>query len=115
MRLFHERNRHKGKVGWISIFLRTIFGRLGKAKNWLHSMGMALFEEKGTTPYCESDFQVRLFDATKVKESGKTGSLWRIQYSLMNFLLKFDYKKPVSGISEFTKSVQKSGCSISSR
>ena len=36
-------------------------------------MGIALFEEKGTTPYCERDFQVRLFDATSVKESGKTG------------------------------------------
>lgn len=43
----------------------ALIGRLKKAKDWLHSMCVALFEEQGVVLNKESDFQVRLFDATK--------------------------------------------------
>ncbi|MBK5102549.1 MAG: IS4 family transposase, partial [Desulfobacteraceae bacterium] len=54
----------------------AMLGRLRKAKDWLHSLCVALFEEQGIALHNQSNFQVRLFDATNVKEPGKTGSLW---------------------------------------
>ncbi len=41
----------------------------------------------------KSNFPVRLFDATNVKEPGKTGSLWRIHYSLQLPSLTCDFFK----------------------
>ena len=71
----------------------AMLGRLRKAKDWLHSLCVALFEEQGIALHNESDFQVRLFDATNVKEPGKTGSLWRIHYSLQLPSLTCDFFK----------------------
>jgi hypothetical protein len=71
----------------------ALLGRLRKAKNWLHSLCVALFEEQGAIPNCESDFRVRLFDATNVKEPGKTGSLWRLHYSVQIPSLTCDFFK----------------------
>ena len=71
----------------------ALLGRLRKAKDWLHSLCVALFEEQGIARHQENDFQVRLFDATNVKEPGKTGSLWRIHYSLQLPSLTCDFFK----------------------
>jgi hypothetical protein len=71
----------------------ALIGRLRKAKEWLHSLCVALFEEQGIALGRESDFQVRLFDATSVKEPGKTGSLWRLHYSLQIPSLTCDFLK----------------------
>lgn len=67
--------------------------RLRKAKDWLHSLCVALFEEQGVGIDTSSDFQARLFDATNVKEPGKTGSLWRIHYSVQIPSLTCDFFK----------------------
>ena len=67
--------------------------RLRKAKDWLHGMCVALFEEQGIALDSSSHFQVRLFDATTVKEPGKTGSLWRIHYSVRLPSLTCDFFK----------------------
>jgi hypothetical protein len=78
----------------------ALLGRLKKAKDWLHSLCVALFKEQGI---CLSDnnnaFQVRLFDATNVKEPGPTGSLWRIHYSVQLPTLACDFFKitPTTG------------------
>ncbi|MGA1824086.1 MAG: IS4 family transposase [bacterium] len=71
----------------------AMIGRLRKAKNWFHRMCVALFEEQGIVMHTKSDFQIRLFDATNVKEPGKTGSLWRIHYSLQLPSLCCDFFK----------------------
>ena len=71
----------------------ALLGRLKKAKDWLHSMCVALFEAQGIALSTQSDFQVRLFDATNVKEPGKTGSLWRIHYSVQIPSLACDFFK----------------------
>ncbi len=72
----------------------AVLGRLKKAKDWLHSLCVALFEEQG---FGLSDkhnvFQVRLFDATNVKEPGPTGSLWRIHYSVQLPTMTCDFFK----------------------
>jgi hypothetical protein len=71
----------------------ALLGRLRKAKDWLHSLCVALFEEQGIALRAESNFPVRLFDATNVKEPGKTGSLWRIHYSVQLPSLTCDFFK----------------------
>jgi hypothetical protein len=71
----------------------ALLGRLKKAKDWLHSMCVSLFEEQGIGLQNQKNFQVRLFDATTVKEPGKTGSLWRIHYSVQLPSLICDFFK----------------------
>jgi hypothetical protein len=71
----------------------AFLGRLRKAEKWLHSLCVALFEQVASLPNQDYDFQARLFDATNVKEPGKTGSLWRIQYSLQIPTLLCDFFK----------------------
>ena len=69
----------------------AVLGRLRKAKDWLHSLCVELFQERGIISMASTGFQVRLFDATNVKEPGKTGSLWRIHYSVRVPSLECDY------------------------
>lgn len=70
--------------------------RLKKSKEWLRELCLALFAEQGVSlglKQAAGDFQVRLFDATNVKEPGKTGSLWRIHYSVCVPSLTCDFFK----------------------
>lgn len=95
--------------------------RLRKAKGWLHRLCVELFEEQGIGLPTESDFQVRLFDATNVKEPGKTGSLWRIHYSVQLPSLTCDFFKLTAtkgkgtGESFFQYSIQKGDYIIADR
>ncbi len=99
----------------------AFLGRLRKAKSWLHSLCVALFEEQGIALRNESNFQVRLFDATNVKEPGKTGSLWRIHYSVQLPSLTCDFFKVTptkgkgSGESFFQYSIRKGDYIIADR
>ena len=67
--------------------------RLRKAKDWLQGLCVALFEEQGVATNMDGDFEVRLFDATIVREPGKTGSQWRIHYSVRLPYLTCDFFK----------------------
>lgn len=72
----------------------ALLGRLKKAKNWLHSLCVNLFQEQSIgLSDTRNAFQVRLFDATNVKEPGPTGSLWRIHYSVQLPSLACDFFK----------------------
>jgi len=71
----------------------ALLGRLRKAKDWLHGLCIELFDSNGIVSKAISDYQVRLFDATNVKEPGKTGSLWRIHYSVQLPSLTCDFFK----------------------
>lgn len=71
----------------------ALLKRLRKSKDWLYAMCVALFQERGVAISSESDFQVRAFDATLIKEPGKTGSLWRIHYSVSLPSLSCDFFK----------------------
>lgn len=78
----------------------ALLGRLKKAKDWLHSLCVAMFKEQGIALSGDhNNFQVRLFDATNVKEPGPTGSLWRIHYSVQLPSLACDFFKitPTTG------------------
>ncbi len=99
----------------------ALLGRLRKAKDWLHSLCVALFEEQGMAVCSESNFQVRLFDATNVKEPGSTGSLWRVHYSVQLPSLACDFFKLTptkgkgSGESFFQYSIKKGDYIIADR
>ena len=71
----------------------ALWKRLRKSKEWLYSLCLALFEEQGIKCGEQGGFQMRLFDATTVKEPGKTGALWRIHYSVRLPSLSCDFFK----------------------
>lgn len=71
----------------------ALLKRLRKSKDWLYKLCCALFEERGIQSDLALPHSLRLIDATVVKEPGKTGSLWRIHYSLQWPSLACDYFK----------------------
>jgi hypothetical protein len=71
----------------------ALLKRLKKSKDWLYAMCVKLFQEHGIAVSSVAGFQVRAFDATTVKEPGKTGSLWRIHYSVCLPSLRCDFFK----------------------
>ncbi len=77
----------------------ALLKRIRKSQEWLFELCRALFEERGLRPQVGSGKILRLVDATEVKEPGKTGSLWRIHYSLRWPDWKCDFFKltPVDG------------------
>ena len=54
---------------------------------------MELFRDYGVGVADSDDFEVKAFDATTVKEPGKTGGLWRIHYSVRLPSLACDFFK----------------------
>lgn len=71
----------------------ALLKRLRKSKEWLYRLCCALLEERGLVTGSTSSRTLRLIDATVVKEPGKTGSQWRIHYSLQWPTLVCDYFK----------------------
>ena len=70
------------KAEWADLSDVALMKRLQKSREWLRLMCLALFQSRGVALSCNGAFQVRVFDATTVKEPGKMGSLWRIHYSV---------------------------------
>lgn len=70
----------------------TLLNRLRQAEPWLRQLCEQLWKESGVSlePALEGR-PMRLLDATVVKEPGKTGSQWRIHYSLRLPSLECDY------------------------
>ena len=62
----------------------TILNRLRQAEDWFRLLCQLLLEESGVPlPDPPRGRRVRLLDGTLVKEPGRTGSLWRIHYSVL--------------------------------
>jgi hypothetical protein len=81
------------KAGLADLSDVALLKRLRKCKDWLYALCVALFNERGLLLGDNSGLQLRLIDATTVKEPGKTGSLWRIHYSLRVPSLVCDFFK----------------------
>lgn len=81
------------KAGLAELSDVALLKRLRKSKQWLYTLCVALFQERGVALSSTDGFQVRAFDATTVKEPGKTGSLWRIHYSVCLPSLACDFFK----------------------
>lgn len=60
----------------------ALMKRLRKSRDWLHALCVAMFEERGVDLPAADGREMRAFDATVVKEPGRTGSLWRVHYSV---------------------------------
>ena len=71
----------------------ALLKRLRKSADWLRALCIALFREQGIAMSADGGFQVRAFDATTVKEPGRTGSLWRVHYSVRLPSLACDFFK----------------------
>ncbi len=99
----------------------ALMKRLKKSKQWLCMMCTSLFEEQGITLHKNNEFQVRLFDATSIKEPGKTGSIWRIHYSVTipslccDFFKLTEAKGKGTGESFFQYSIKKNDYIIADR
>jgi hypothetical protein len=78
----------------------TLMNRLRDAELWLRQLCEQLFQENGVCLQpAVKDRPVRVVDATNVKEPGKTGSQWRVHYSLRLPSLECDFFEltPVGG------------------
>ena len=72
----------------------AILKRLRKAEHWFLELCQKLLAETGVrTPECAKGFQVRMVDASIIKEPGKTGSQWRLHFCVTAPDLKCDYFK----------------------
>ena len=71
----------------------ALWKRLKKSQDWLQALCIELFRERGVELAGQRGLQVRAIDATTVKEPGKSGSLWRIHYSVRLPSLACDYFK----------------------
>jgi len=72
----------------------VLLKRLHKCEKWVHSLCFRLFAERGiggVGKIRDHYGNLRLTDASQVKEPGKTGSLWRIHYSLELASLRCDF------------------------
>jgi len=69
--------------GLASISDVALLKRLRKAEPWLRWLCLRLLEENGVqAPPVPRGWRVRVVDGSLVKEPGRTGSQWRIHYSL---------------------------------
>jgi len=74
----------------------ALLKRLKLSEHWLKELCQQLLKEKGVVVKQVDTSRavcMKLVDATNVKEPGKTGSLWRIHYSLTLPDLQCDYFK----------------------
>lgn len=70
----------------------ALLKRLRKSEEWLRSLCVSLLRENGVDLAAgDAKINLRAFDATVVKEPGKTGSQWRIHYSLQIPSLRCDF------------------------
>ena len=69
----------------------ALWKRLRKSQEWLRALCVELFRERGVQLSGEKGRQVRAIDATTVKEPGRSGSLWRIHYSVRLPALACDF------------------------
>lgn len=70
-------------AGLASVSDVTLLNRLRKSEEWLRWLCLALLQEKGVSLEVPSRRQrVRLLDGSLVREPGRTGSQWRLLYSL---------------------------------
>ena len=77
----------------------ALLKRLRKSKAWLRQLCCSLFAERALSSPPSGPPNWRLIDASLVSEPGKTGSQWRVHYSLRWPSLECDYFKltPVEG------------------
>ena len=79
------------RAGLANLSSVALFKRLRKSTEWLYQLCRALFEERGLKPAVSGVHPLRIIDGSLVKEPGRTGTQWRIHYSLRWPALRCDY------------------------
>jgi hypothetical protein len=69
-------------AGWSDVSDVALLKRMRNSEQWLRFLCIALLRETVAFGLDETVETVRIVDGTMVKEAGKTGSQWRILYSL---------------------------------
>lgn len=83
---------HAKAAGLAEISDVALLKRLRAAEEWLRSLCLRLLEEEGVqAPVLPAGWRVRALDASVVKEPGRTGSLWRLHYSLQLPSMRCDH------------------------
>lgn len=78
----HETVVRAKAAGVAELSAGALFKRLQKAEDWFKELGWMLLPLTGlAVPVATKALRLRLVDSTTVKDPGKTGSGWRIQYS----------------------------------
>jgi hypothetical protein len=78
-----ETTVHAKLANWADISDVALLKRLRQSEEWLRSLCMELLKENGGLLLKQTAFApIRVVDGTVVKESGRTGSQWRILYTL---------------------------------
>lgn len=100
----------------------ALLKRLQCSEHWFQELCLSLLREKGIKGAQEEpNIRMRLVDGTNIKEPGKTGSLWRIHFSLLLPDLQCDYFKLTGtkgkGTGESFKQfpIQKGDCIVGDR
>lgn len=77
----------------------ALLKRLRKCEPWLWALCRGLFQDAGVASAGCGARELRLIDATQVKEPGKSGGFWRVHYSLTWPGLRCDYMEvcPLKG------------------
>jgi hypothetical protein len=83
---------HAKVAGLAHVSNVTLLNRLRQSETWLRLLCEELFKENEVClePVVKG-WRVRVVDGTLIKEPGKTGSLWRLHYSLRLPSLECDY------------------------
>ncbi len=88
----HETAVRAGQAGPASISGVGLLKRLQRSEDWLHWLYTRLLAENGVDlPAAAGDTRLRIVDGTFIKEPGKSGSEWRILYSLQLPDLRCDF------------------------
>lgn len=88
----HETVVRAKAAGVAELSAVALFKRLQKAEDWFKELCRVLLPLSGlAVPAATKAVRLRLVDSTTVKEPGKTGSWWRIQYSFQLPEFSCDY------------------------
>src|SRR5882762_11027377 len=88
-------------ANWTDISDVALLKRLRNSEEWLRLLCIELLREKGAYRLEEAtSTPIRIVDGTIVKEPGKTGSQWRILYSLKLPSLICDFFELTAAIGE---------------
>ncbi len=70
-------------AGWANMSDVALLNKLRRCEKWLHALCAGVLAESGlSVPPKHRSLRMRLVDSTIIKESGETGSQWRVLYSL---------------------------------
>jgi hypothetical protein len=89
-------------ANWVDVSDVALLKRLRNSEEWLRSLCLELLRENGAYCFEDAASTIRIVDGTIVKEPGKTGSQWRILYSLKLPSLVCDFFEVTAAIGEGT-------------